>query len=64
METTQIVYSGPHIEVVVDELDPQKVIARGEPVDVPSDLAARLLEQDTWAAAEKPKPATAKKGDS
>jgi hypothetical protein len=46
-----IVYSGPHPEVVVDEFDNETVIVAGQPVDVPDDLAARLLEQNTWAKA-------------
>ena len=48
----QLKYVGPHPEVVVDELDQEKVIAAGEPVEVPDDLAARLLEQNTWAKVE------------
>lgn len=58
----QLVYNGVHPEVVVDELDATKVIRAGEPVDIPDDLAARLLNQDTWAkapAATKPAPAAA-----
>lgn len=45
----QLVYSGPHPEVVVDELNPEQVIVNGQPVEIPDDLAARLLNQDTWA---------------
>lgn len=44
----RLVYSGPHPEVVVDELDSEQVIVRGEAVNVPDELGARLLEQDTW----------------
>lgn len=47
----QIQYVGPHPEVVVDELDSEQVIIRGKTVDVPDDLAARLLEQNTWSKA-------------
>lgn len=42
-------YIGPHPEVVVDEFDQEQVIVNGEPVDVPDELAVRLLQQDTWA---------------
>lgn len=48
----QIVYNGPHPEVVVDEFDQETVIVAGQPVDIPDDLAARLLEQDTWHPAD------------
>ena len=53
-----IQYNGPHPEVVVDELDQEQVITAGEPVEIPDDLAARLIEQDTWAVAEPAKPAS------
>ena len=43
-----IKYVGPHPEVVVDEFNYDTVIVNGEPIDIPDDLAARLLEQDTW----------------
>jgi hypothetical protein len=52
----QLIYSGAHPEVVVDELDSDQVIVRGEAVDVPDPLAVRLLEQDTWARAVAVKP--------
>ena len=45
----QLVYSGAHPEVVIDELDQDLVIKAGEPVEIPDDLAARLIEQSTWA---------------
>lgn len=48
----QLVYNGPHPEVVIDELDSEQVIVRGKTVDIPDDLAARLLEQNTWAQAQ------------
>lgn len=47
----RLIYSGPHPEVVIDELDQEQVIVAGEPVNVPDELGARLLEQDTWADA-------------
>lgn len=49
----QIVYNGAHPEVVVDELDQELVITAGQPVEIPDDLAARLLEQETWEPADK-----------
>lgn len=52
----QVVYNGPHPEVVVDELDQDQVIRAGEPVDIPDDLATRLIEQDTWSEAKPPAP--------
>lgn len=48
----KLVYQGPHPEVVIDEFNPEQVITKGEPVELPDDLAARLLEQDTWDAAD------------
>ncbi len=44
----QLIYNGPHPEFVVDDLDPGRVLKAGEPVEIPDELAARLLEQDTW----------------
>lgn len=49
----KLVYNGPHPEVVVDEFSQDQVIVKGEPVELPDDLAARLLEQSTWDAADK-----------
>lgn len=49
----QIVYTGPHPEVVVDELDQELVITAGQPTEIPDDLAARLLEQETWEPVDK-----------
>lgn len=70
----QIVYNGPHPEVVVDEFDPNQEIVAGQPVEIPDDLAARLLEQNTWskatakqakaAAQDTPAPDNATKGNS
>jgi len=51
-----VVYSGPFPEVVVDEYDQGTVITNGEPVDIPDDLAARLIEQSTWSKATPPAP--------
>lgn len=45
----QVVYSGAHPKVIVDELDTEQIIERGTPVDVPDDLGASLIEQDTWS---------------
>lgn len=45
----QLVYNGPHPEVVVDAFDQSVVIVAGNPVEIPDDIAARLLEQNTWA---------------
>lgn len=46
-----LVYNGAHPEVVVDELSQDVVIKAGEPTEIPDDLAARLLDQDTWTQA-------------
>lgn len=43
----KLIYGGPIDEVEVP--DAGIVAARGEPVEVPDDVAARLLEQDTWS---------------
>lgn len=48
----QLVYTGPHPEVVVDELNQEQVIVRGDATDIPDDLAVRLLMQDTWQEAQ------------
>lgn len=53
-----IQYDGPHPEVVVDAFNQNTVITRGEPVEIPDDLAASLLEQDTWNQVVQSKPAT------
>jgi hypothetical protein len=50
-----IQYNGAHPEVVVDELDSETAIKAGVPTEVPDELAARLLEQNTWSQA-KPAP--------
>lgn len=48
MGTTKIVYTGPHAEGVA--IAEAGVWAEpGEPVEIDSDLAERLLEQETWA---------------
>jgi hypothetical protein len=57
----RIVYDGPFDEVEVP--DGGFVAARGEPVDAPDDVAARLLEQDTWSEALAEKPAGGKSKD-
>lgn len=49
--TKSLVYSGPHPEFVIDELDTEQVLKVGVPFDAPDDLAARLLEQNTFALA-------------
>lgn len=43
----KLIYGGPIDEVEVP--DAGIVATRGEPVEVPDDVAARLLEQDTWS---------------
>lgn len=43
-----IQYNGPHPEVVVDEFNSEQVIVNGQPVEIPEELAVRLLQQDTW----------------
>jgi deoxycytidine triphosphate deaminase len=58
-----LIYSGPHPEVVVDELDQSTVIKAGEPVEIPNDLAARLLEQSTWSRATVSAPASTDDAD-
>lgn len=58
----KLVYNGPHPEVVVDEYG-EDVIVNGQPVDLPDDLAARLLEQSTWEAADKDAKKTQKEID-
>lgn len=47
-----VVYDGPFEAVEVPEAG--IVAERGKPVDVDEEIAARLLEQDTWREA-KPK---------
>ncbi len=54
----QLIYIGAHPVVDVEEAGRLVLVGvkRGEPVNVPDDLASRLLEQDTWSEA---KPAAA-----
>lgn len=48
MGTTKIVYTGPHSEgVAISEAGVWA--GHGEAVEVDTDLAERLLEQDVWA---------------
>jgi hypothetical protein len=51
-------YVGPHDEVYVRDAG---VYAKrnGEPVDIPEPIAASLLEQETFVAAETPRPVRA-----
>lgn len=45
-------YVGPHDAVTVPDLDPVREIRRGEAVEVPEELAERLLEQSAnWRKA-------------
>ena len=47
MGTTRIVYTGPSVGVEIAETG--QWAAKGAEVEVDSDLAASLLEQDVWA---------------
>lgn len=49
MATEQVVYDGPHAEVEIPAA--QVTAKRGEPVDVPADVAKALKKQSTWKAA-------------
>lgn len=44
----------------VDELDP---IKRGEPTEVPDDVAKRLLKQSIWRKSDEKSPAAKKQAD-
>ena len=52
----KLIYVGPHQDGWV-EVDPPISFVRLEPVDVPDDVAATLIVQDTWEAAPADKPA-------
>lgn len=47
---TPVVYDGPHDEVSLAPVYGGVTFRRGEPVEVPDDLAARLVEQPTFKA--------------
>jgi hypothetical protein len=55
----RITYIGPSDAVEIP--DPPLLAVRGEPVEVPDELAKRLLEQSCWTAASESKPAAAAK---
>lgn len=44
----KVVYIGTHPEVVIDEYSQDATIVKGQPVELPDALAAKLLDQDTW----------------
>lgn len=44
----KLVYAGPFDEVDVPDGDVKHTVRRGAATDIPDELAARLLEQDTW----------------
>lgn len=52
--TKSLVYSGPHPEFVIDDLNPDLVLQAGVPFDAPDDLAVRLLQQNTYSEAGAP----------
>lgn len=57
----QIKYVGPHAEgVEVLDLPDFPVVLRDQPIDVPDDVAASLLQQETNWAEVKAAPATPK----
>ena len=45
-----LVYEGPHDAVEVP--DAELICVRGEPIEVPEDVAKRLLHQHTWIRSE------------
>lgn len=53
-----IIYTGDLAEVNIP--NPPVLAKRGEPVEVPDELAKELLTRAEWKAAEKKKPATEK----
>lgn len=55
----KLVYSGAHDAVEPADV-PGVVAVRGKEVDIPDEVAKRLLEQDTWSEAKSP---AEKKGD-
>lgn len=59
MATVSLIYEGPHAEVEVPDAGADVKALRGVPVDVPEEVAKRLLKQDTWSA---DKPAPKQKG--
>jgi hypothetical protein len=56
----QLVYNGPHPEAVVDDVatGAEIDVVAGKPVEIPDELAARLLEQNTWAQVKTAAPVT------
>lgn len=53
----QIVYVGPHDGVEVLEIWDPPVVTPNTPIDVPEDVANRLLQQpDNWQAVKTPAP--------
>ena len=51
----KVIYVGPHQDGWID-VEPPITFERGVPLDVPDDVAARILVQDTWEAAPADKP--------
>jgi hypothetical protein len=53
----KVTYNGPHDAVeVIDGGVVVATVERGASIEVPDDLAKRLLEQDVWEAADAGKP--------
>lgn len=49
----KLIYDGPHD--LVDVPDAMLTAEKGKAMDVPDEVAKRLLEQDTWRKADKKK---------
>lgn len=60
----KVKYVGPHTVIDVVDGDREVIIdvERGKAVDLPDDVAARLLEQDTWREVKRPAPEPTKTG--
>lgn len=55
----EVIYDGPFPEVSVPNgIRPDVVARKGEPVEVPKDLADSLCEQEVWSRAPSKKKAT------
>lgn len=48
-----VIYEGPHDQVTLAPSHGDYTFPRGEPVEVPSELAARLLTQATFVSGRK-----------
>jgi hypothetical protein len=62
----KIKYCGAHPDVFVPEYEDGipalRHVVNGEPVEVPDEVAKRLLEQDTWVAVKSTTPKAAPSG--